>query len=92
MKIDKTFKIKEKDFNYFVKNGIVSTKLKSFVVRYKPIEPNSIVKLECENGRYIIFQSGMCAEYWWYINEAPKYLIDIDKILKVKQWKNTLMI
>ena len=60
MKIDKTFQIKEKYFNYFVKYGMASTNLKPFELRSERLEPNSIVKLECENGKSLIFRSGEC--------------------------------
>ena len=56
MKIDKTFKIKEKYFN------AILTFEKPFELRHEKVKPNSIVKLECENGRYIIFKSGECYE------------------------------
>lgn len=52
MKIDKTFKIKEKYFN-----AILSFE-KPFELRHQEIPENSIIKLECENGRYLIFKSG----------------------------------
>lgn len=54
MTIDKTFKIKEKYFNAILRLE------KPFELRHEQVEPNSIVKLECENGRYIIFKSGKC--------------------------------
>lgn len=56
MKIDKTFKIKEKYFNAILRFE------KPFELRHEKVEPNSIIKLECENGRYIIFKSGKCYE------------------------------
>lgn len=52
MKIDKTFKIKEKYFNAILKLK------KPFELRHQEIPENSIVKLECDNGRYLIFKSG----------------------------------
>ena len=71
MKIDKTFKIKEKYFNAILRFE------KPFELRHEKVEPNSIVKLECENGRYIIFMSGKCTkliklvysdlDYWTYV-------------------------
>ena len=54
MKIDKTFKINEKYFNAILRL------VKPFELRHEKVEQNSIVKLECENGRYIIFESGKC--------------------------------
>lgn len=54
MKIDKTFKIKEKYFNAILRFE------KPFELRHEQVEPNSIIKLECENGRYLIFKSGKC--------------------------------
>ena len=60
MTIDKTFKIKRKYFNYYVKSGIASTNLKPFELRHEKVKPNSIVKLECENGKSLIFRSGRC--------------------------------
>lgn len=54
MKIDKTFKIKEKYFNAILKYE------KPFELRHEKVEPNSIIKLESENGRYIVFESGKC--------------------------------
>ena len=54
MTIDKTFKIKEKYFNAILRFE------KPFELRHEKVEPNSIIKLECENGRYIIFKSGVC--------------------------------
>ena len=54
MKIDKTFKIKEKYFNAILKLE------KPFELRHEEVERNSIIKLECENGRYIVFKSGRC--------------------------------
>ena len=54
MKIDKTFKIKEKYFNAILRLE------KPFELRHEKVEPNSVIKLECENGRYIIFKSGVC--------------------------------
>lgn len=56
MKIDKTFKIKEKYFNAILRLE------KPFELRHKEIPENSIVKLECENGRYLIFKSGKCVQ------------------------------
>lgn len=65
MTIDKTFKIKEKYFNAILRFE------KPFEFRHEKVEPNSIVKLECENGRYLIFKSGVCnlGEY----NQSKKF-------------------
>ena len=52
MKIDKTFKIKEKYFNAILRLE------KPFELRHEKVEPNSIIKLECENGKSLIFRSG----------------------------------
>lgn len=52
MKIDYTFKIKEKYFNAII------DRTKTFELRHEKIKPNSIVKLQCDNGNYLIFQSG----------------------------------
>ena len=57
MKIDKTFRIKEKYFNAILRLE------KPFELRHQEIPENSIVKLECENGRYLMFRSGNCAKY-----------------------------
>lgn len=57
MKIDKTFKIKEKYFNAILRLE------KPFELRHEKVELNSIIKLECENGRYLIFRSGDYAKY-----------------------------
>lgn len=54
MKIDKTFKIKEKYFNAILRFE------KQFELRHEKVEPNSIIELKCENGRYLIFKSGKC--------------------------------
>lgn len=56
MTIDKIFKIKEKYFNAILRFE------KPFELRHEKVEPNSIIKLECENGRYLIFRSSKCAE------------------------------
>lgn len=56
MKIDKTFKIKEKYFNAILRFE------KPFELRHEKVEPGSIIKLECENGRYLVFRSGHCGE------------------------------
>ena len=42
MKIDKTFKIKEKYFNAILRFE------KPFELRHEPVEPGSIIKLECD--------------------------------------------
>ena len=42
MKIDKTFKIKEKYFNAILRFE------KPFELRHEKVEPNSIIKLECD--------------------------------------------
>ena len=70
MKIDKTFTIKEKYFN-----AILSFE-KPFELRHEEVEPNSIIKLECENGRYLIFKSGECLPLIGnnhFIVESEKY-------------------
>lgn len=54
MKIDRTLKIKEKYFNAILKLE------KPFELRHQEIPENSIVKLECENGKNVIFKSGKC--------------------------------
>ncbi len=58
MKIDKTFKIKEKYFNAILRFE------KPFELRHESIAVGSIVKLQCENGRYLIFKSGECHLLW----------------------------
>lgn len=54
MQIDKTFKIKEKYFNAILKLE------KPFELRHQKVKPNSIIKLECDNGKSLIFRSGNC--------------------------------
>ena len=58
MKIDKTLKIKEKYFNAILDNNFNNHKF--FELRHEEIPENSIVKLECENGKNVIFKSGKC--------------------------------
>lgn len=58
MKIDKTFKIKEKYFNAILDNNFNNHKF--FELRHEEIPENSIIKLECENGKNVIFKSGKC--------------------------------
>ena len=58
MKIDKTFKIKEKYFNAILDNNFNNHKF--FELRHEQVEPNSIIKLECENGKSLFFKSGKC--------------------------------
>lgn len=70
MKIDKTFKIKEKYFNAILKLE------KPFELRHEQVEPNSIIKLECENGRYLIFKSKGSAELKKGHNEILTKLIE----------------
>ena len=72
MTIDKTFKIKEKYFNAILKLE------KPFELRHEKVEPNSIIKLECENGRYLIFKSGDCAQYSNGIFEFKNYFYKMD--------------
>ena len=57
MKIDKTFKIKEKYFNAILRLE------KPFELRHEKVELNSIIKLEFENGRYLIYRSSDSATY-----------------------------
>ena len=54
MTINYTFKIKPKYFD-----AILSFD-KTFELRHKEVKPNSIVKLECEDGRTLTFLSGIC--------------------------------
>ena len=58
MKIDRTLKIKEKYFNAILDNNFNNHKF--FELRHEEIPENSIVKLECENGKTLIFRSGKC--------------------------------
>lgn len=88
MKIDKTFKIKEKYFNAILRLE------KPFELRHEKVEPGRIIKLECENGRYLIFKTGSCLElhayngYYQYNVQAylpySKYFVHSKKYITTK--------
>ena len=73
MEINKTFKIKEKYFNAILQLD------KSYELRHESVAPNSIVKLECENGRYLIFKSGECCIFR---KKSREYYINQNKIVQ----------
>lgn len=88
MKIDKTFKIKEKYFKAILKRE------KVVELRHEYVEPNSIIKLECNNGKYIIFKSGNCVDVssnWdifafdsWFDDFVINYCKKYDKIYSIR--------
>lgn len=79
MKIDKTFKIKEKYFNAILRFE------KPFELRHEQVEPNSIIKLECENGRYLIFRTGICSSLTYTTSNYPfwKYYLTSNPYLRI---------